>query len=102
MGQFWLALALQIPLVVAVGWLIGSGIFVTGRELNRREKDHQDELARRTDVLTQQIEYREGLRVEERDGRLKAEERLSAMARTIEQIADLMGDIEKEIIRGRP
>lgn len=99
-GQFWLAVVLQVPLLVAFGYMIARGIFVAGRELDRREKEHQAELQRRTETLQTQIEYRETLRTEERDARLRAEERLSTMAKGIEQITGLMTDIEKEIIRG--
>lgn len=100
-AQFWVALILQIPIVVGVGYLLARGVFVTGRELTRREEDHQAELQRRTESLTREIEYRETLRQEEQRGRVQAEERLSVMSRGIEQITALMNDIEKEIIRGR-
>lgn len=98
-GLFWLAVVLQIPLVVGFGFLIARGIFVAGRELDRREREHQAELQRRHETLTKEIEYREKLRVEEQQARLKAEERLATMARGIEAITALMNDIEKEIIR---
>lgn len=111
-GQFWLALAFQIPLVVAVGWLVAKGIFVTGREAEKRESairsqmeardaEHKLELQRRNDTLTAEIEYREKLRAEEREARLRAEDRLAIAVKSMDEVTQFLSAIEKEIIRGR-
>jgi hypothetical protein len=111
--QSWLAIAFQIPLLATAGVLITRGTFITGREANarveaiqkildRREEEHAAELKRRNDTLMTQIEYREKLRAEEREGRVKAEERLATMAKSMDQVTDFLSSIEKEVIRGRP
>jgi hypothetical protein len=111
--QSWLAIAFQIPLLATAGVLITRGTFITGREANarveaiqkvldRREEEHAAELKRRHDTLSAQIEYRESLRVEERDARIKAEQRLEVMAKSMDQVTDFLSSIEKEVIRGRP
>ncbi len=95
--QVWdtLATILQdygLPLVMlgVFGWLIITGRLVTGRELNRRVSS-----------LVEELKYRDSLRLEERDGRLKAEERLDRALETMRGHTDLLRDIEREIVRGQ-
>ena len=74
-------------------WAIVTGILVPGRQLAAQDRDSADRLA-----------YTEARRLEEREGRLKAEHQLSrvieATGESNRAIVALLSDIEKEVIRG--
>lgn len=80
--EFGLPLAMLV--VVVTG--IAMGVYVSGREMAAR------------------LAYSEARRVEEREGRLKAEAQLAAVVEATgdaqRTMIGLLGDIEKEVIRG--
>ena len=89
------ALALQIPLVIAVAWYFD-------REHRKQQAEHQAELKRRTDTLTSQINDWRTLYSQERADRLAADARLASAVREIKDAADRVDELTKEVIRHGP
>lgn len=81
-----------------VGWLVLSiWALVTRRVITRQTYDElrSDD----TRELTERLAYVEARRLEEREGRIKAERRVSEVTDRLDRALVLMGSIERELIR---
>lgn len=77
-----------------VGWLaLSIWALITGRVISRdtAEKERRDDAER--------LAYVEARRVEERDGRVKAEQRVTALTERWDRALQTLGSIERELIR---
>lgn len=78
-----------------IGWLILSiWALLTRRVITRQTYDEE-----RADEAKQRA-YVEDRRVEEREGRIAAEKRVSDLTERWERALTLLGNIERELIRG--
>ena len=99
MPEWGTALALQIPLVAAVTYAFLSGAIHTRAELDRREKEHEAELARRSSTLEARAQDWRDLYEKEREDRIDAAQRLAAATDTIRAVIEKVDDLTREVIR---
>lgn len=95
-----MALVLQLPLVAVVTWAFLTGKVHSSSELQRREREHDAELRRRTDTLTVQVNDWRALYTQERSDRIEADRRLTTAISEIKDAAARVEDLTKEVIRG--
>jgi hypothetical protein len=81
---------LPLAILVAFAYLI-----LTGRL--RTESEVKQLVAQ----LKTDIDFRERLRIEERESRLKAEERVAAMTDVLREQAGLLQEISRDVLRGQ-
>lgn len=79
---------LPMTMLIVFGVALQRRWFVTGTELERKQKLLEDEMA-----------YRERLRVEERESRTAAEQRLAANVEATRELIEVVRDIERRIPR---
>jgi hypothetical protein len=92
-----------LPLVILVLFVVCilRGWLVTGRELDRKVSLLEADHAKQATLLEQEVDYREQRRIEERQSRTAAEERMAAMIDVMKQHTELLGDIEREVLRNQ-
>lgn len=91
----WSRLLVDLPLAAAIGigarWVIGK---LSRREWITRETFDEERADDR-----ERLAYIEARRVEEREGRIKAEERIVALTVRWDRALELLASIERETIR---
>lgn len=102
MPDWLVGVVMQIPLVAAVTYAFLRGLVHSHAELERREAEHQAELNRRTDTLSNQINDWRTLYSQERADRIAADTRLAAAVAEIKDAASRVEELTKEVIRHGP
>ena len=91
----WVEAAKDISLV---GWLIISIYMLTTRKWVT-QATYDEKRADDTRELTERVAYVEARRIEERDGRIAAERRVSELTERWDRALGIMANIERELIR---
>lgn len=81
---------LPLAILIAFAWLILTGRLVTSAEVKSLVSQ-----------LKSDVDFRERLRAEERESRLKAEERVAAMTDVLREQAGLLQEISRDVLRGQ-
>lgn len=100
MPDWLLALVVNIPLASAVAYGFISRKVRSEGEFLDQQKAFLAEQTRREDQHTREIAYLDARRTEEREGRLAAERRVTALTERWDRALDTLAGIERELIRG--
>lgn len=87
----WTRLIIEVPLAAGAMWVVrqlSARRWITRETYDEERADDEKRLA-----------YVEARRVEEREGRIKAEERVQALTARWDRALEVLGNIERETIR---